>query len=71
MEIASRLRLQNEESIFFFRLSFAACRRRFFLLNQSIQPRTFIVTVSSLLAHLSIFAMLLRLIPMERLRSQR
>ena len=32
---------------------------------------TFIVTVSSLLAHLSILAMLLRLMPIERLRSQR
>ena len=32
---------------------------------------TFIVTVSSLLAHLSILAMLLRLMPIERFRSQR
>ena len=32
---------------------------------------TFIVTVSSLLAHLSILAMLFRLMPIERLRSQR
>ena len=46
-------------------------RLSFHQFSLSKKSLTFIVTVSSLLAHLSILAMLLRLMPIDRLRSQR